>query len=169
MILVKLLLFVMSKAHNMDGWNRKKKQKNNCIDACTPTPPSGSSVIKRDCPFYSPFLNFFVLCDRCWVWQTCWDLPSSRLPCLIKEIKWNGADSPVGHCRFSCTSVCLRVPSMAAVSILGWFPQSAQYMVLSYQIKRGRSNIISKSSHAYIYLLIHHSKHCFMVIYNGLH
>ena len=31
---------------------------------------------------------------------------------------------------FSCTSVCLRVPSMAAVSILGWFPQSAQYMVL---------------------------------------
>lgn len=31
---------------------------------------------------------------------------------------------------FSWTRVCLSVPSMAAVSILGWFPQSAQYMVL---------------------------------------
>lgn len=31
---------------------------------------------------------------------------------------------------FSWTRVCLRVPSMAAVSILGWLPQSAQYMVL---------------------------------------
>ncbi len=37
---------------------------------------------------------------------------------------------PVGHWMFSWTRVCLRVPSMAAVSILGWFPQSAQYMVL---------------------------------------
>lgn len=37
---------------------------------------------------------------------------------------------PVGHWMFSWTSVCLRVPSMAAVSILGWLPQSAQYMVL---------------------------------------
>lgn len=39
-------------------------------------------------------------------------------------------DWPVGHWMFSWTRVCLRVPSMAAVSILGWFPQSAQYMVL---------------------------------------
>lgn len=37
---------------------------------------------------------------------------------------------PVGHWMLSCTSVSRSVPSIAAVSILGWFPQSDQYMVL---------------------------------------
>lgn len=42
---------------------------------------------------------------------------------------------PVGHWMFSWTRVCLRVPSMAAVSIFGWLPQSVQYMVLRYETK----------------------------------
>ena len=37
---------------------------------------------------------------------------------------------PVGHWMFSSTRVSLMVPSIAAVSILGWLPQSAQYIFL---------------------------------------
>lgn len=36
---------------------------------------------------------------------------------------------------FSSTSVSLMVPSIAAVSILGWFPQSAQYILLMRERK----------------------------------
>lgn len=41
-----------------------------------------------------------------------------------------GCVLPVGHWMFSSTTVSLMVPSIAAVSILGWFPQSAQYILL---------------------------------------
>lgn len=48
-------------------------------------------------------------------------LPFHTVPCCL---------GPVGHWMLSCTSVSRSVPSIAAVSILGWFPQSDQYMVL---------------------------------------
>lgn len=51
---------------------------------------------------------------------------------LSKNVRVNLCLSalPVGHWMSSSTSVSLIVPSIAAVSILGWFPQSAQYILL---------------------------------------
>lgn len=49
--------------------------------------------------------------------------PAPATPCPRRH-------RPVGHWMLSCTSVSRSVPSIAAVSILGWFPQSDQYMVL---------------------------------------
>lgn len=58
---------------------------------------------------------------------------------------------------FLWTRVCLRVPSIAAVSILGWFPQSAQYMVLKGKTelehttrKHNRAYMTQRAQHSFL-------------------